>query len=250
MPKIFVSYCHTDIWIMRFLVNYLRSHGFDIWVDEQREEKTGSLSKEIEVAIENTPRMLVICTPQAKRSEWVEREIAYAEVQHCPITPVLASGEPRDAISVRLIHLQWIDIKDSNFDEQMKSLVRELHNHIPSELRIDWGDESGIRWERVGSVYWFASDCRELRALLKYSEEVTPDVKQLLLQIPHHARRLEIDKQSLEWLTYILEGIRNLSYGDWNMDDRILLEEKLRMVSNFIAGRAERADPGYIPYAT
>lgn len=108
---VFLSYSHKDMQIMRRVRDDLRAAGLTVWNDENLTPGTPSWKNAIEKAIENTGCLVVILSPDAKESEWIERELDYARACRVPILPVLAAGDERNAIPFELINVQRVDIR-------------------------------------------------------------------------------------------------------------------------------------------
>jgi hypothetical protein len=75
---VFLSYSRTDGAIMRRVSDDLRKHGFLVWNDEALEPGTPSWKDAIEAAIEGAKTVVAMLSPEAKKSEWIERELDYA----------------------------------------------------------------------------------------------------------------------------------------------------------------------------
>jgi|FLYN01.1.fsa_nt_gi hypothetical protein len=108
---VFLSYSHKDMAIMRRVRDDLRAGGLRVWNDENLMPGTPSWKNGIEKAIENAGCLVVILSPDAKESEWIERELDYARTCGVPILPVLAAGDERSAIPFELINVQRIDTR-------------------------------------------------------------------------------------------------------------------------------------------
>jgi len=90
MPKehhVFLSYSRSDAAMMHRVAEDLRREGFQIWNDEQLEPGTDSWKTAIQTALENSATVVVLLSPDAKKSEWIERELDYARAQQVPIIP-------------------------------------------------------------------------------------------------------------------------------------------------------------------
>lgn len=107
MPHIFISYSKKDIEFMRYLRAALEAEGFVIWVDEDQLTPSTRWWKIIEQNIEQCAAFVVIMSPNAYESDWVEREILLAENKQRPIIPVLLAGEPWS----RLANIQHVDMR-------------------------------------------------------------------------------------------------------------------------------------------
>jgi formylglycine-generating enzyme required for sulfatase activity len=73
-PRVFVSHSHSDNEFCRRLVADLRAAGADVWYDEHN-LGWGELRREIERQMPTRPYFVVILSPDAVQSDWVNREI-------------------------------------------------------------------------------------------------------------------------------------------------------------------------------
>lgn len=91
MPHIFISYSHKDRWEREGLVSALLGHGFttdDIWFD--RNIDTGEKwNDEIERALEDAVGIVLIVTPEAMTSMFVNFEWSWAKGYGKPVLPLL-----------------------------------------------------------------------------------------------------------------------------------------------------------------
>jgi hypothetical protein len=130
---VFISYCHDDTQVMHKVrltlqeTYYLR--GIEIWTDEHLKVGTSSWSSKIAAAIEKSHGVIVILTPHAKRSEWVERELNYALAQGVRVFPVLAHDSEAASVPFMLIDLQRVDIS-RDFNLGMQRLVDDIYDHL------------------------------------------------------------------------------------------------------------------------
>jgi hypothetical protein len=104
MAEIFLSYNRKNEDFMLRLKKDLQREGFSVWVD-QTGLKRGSpgWKAKIQNEIERARCLVVVLSPEAKESRWVEREMSYAEAFGRPIFPVLAKGNKRTAVPIDLI---------------------------------------------------------------------------------------------------------------------------------------------------
>jgi hypothetical protein len=108
---VFMSYSRKDAAMMRRVTEDLRAKRFKIWTDEQLEPGTDSWKSAIQTAIENSHVVVVLLSPDAKKSEWVERELDYARAFQVPIIPVLVRGDIPTAVPFLLISEQHADLR-------------------------------------------------------------------------------------------------------------------------------------------
>lgn len=119
---VFISYSRRDDLVMRRVVAFLRKQGIKAWVDNERLiPGTPIWEQEIEKAINGAYAVVVILSPDAKNSEWVRREITYADQYHKRVFPVLVNGDEDSSIPLRLITRQFVDIR-TNEDIGLNSL--------------------------------------------------------------------------------------------------------------------------------
>lgn len=143
---------------MRRVRDDLRSRGLPVWTDETLEPGTPIWEFEIANAIENAACMLVLLTPESKKSIWVSREIGYAEGQDIHIFPFLLRGDDRSAVPFRLISSQWIDARrdyETSFDmltgalsqymEQRRAAQKDALGELPTEIRALIEDASPFK---------------------------------------------------------------------------------------------------------
>ncbi len=132
-PYIFLSYSRKDSDTMRQVCTDLRAAGLDVWTDESLQPGTPSWHITIENALQNATAMVVILSPDAKLSEWVGREIQYAETQNKRIFPVLARGDERTSVPISLIGTQRVNIED-DYDTGIQELITALRAYGSPEV--------------------------------------------------------------------------------------------------------------------
>jgi hypothetical protein len=124
---VFLSYNREDASFMRRVRAELEREGFIVWMDEGLIPGTESWKTSIETAIRDALSLVVILSPSANRSIWVERELDFARIHDIPVIPILIRGDPRDSIPIELINSQWIDIRNKkDFNIQIQALIAAL----------------------------------------------------------------------------------------------------------------------------
>ncbi|MCW5300352.1 toll/interleukin-1 receptor domain-containing protein [Herbaspirillum lusitanum] len=94
--KIFISYRATDgTYIANQLDAYLTARGYRPWLDEAKDVDGDTailpgtpVQKEIDVNLRNASLVLLIDTPSAPDSEWIQHEVDTADSMLIPILPV------------------------------------------------------------------------------------------------------------------------------------------------------------------
>ncbi len=130
MAEIFLSYSRANEGFMRRLKKDLKRAGFSVWVD-QTGLKRGSpgWKAKIQKEIERAHCMVVVLSPKAKKSRWVEREISYAEAFDRPILAVLAKGNKRTAVPIDLMDSDWFDAR-RRYSRTLAELVDTIQGHL------------------------------------------------------------------------------------------------------------------------
>lgn len=105
MPHVFISYKHEDLAFAQELTLFAQRMGVPIWLDtniQPGEEWREAIDKAIAEAF----AVVVIMTPEARLSEYITYEWAYAMGLRIPVIPVLLRPTP---LHPKLEVLQYID---------------------------------------------------------------------------------------------------------------------------------------------
>ncbi|MCA9908548.1 MAG: toll/interleukin-1 receptor domain-containing protein, partial [Anaerolineae bacterium] len=124
MAHIFISYSRRDTDYARKLAESLRDHGFDIWFDEHI-EYGANWEMAIFRAIDACAVLVVLMSPDSAASEWVQREVAYAERRKKPIYPLLLEGEEFP----RFVLTQYVDV--TSHDLPKEDFYDNLSQYLP-----------------------------------------------------------------------------------------------------------------------
>jgi hypothetical protein len=136
MADVFLSYAREDSETMRRLASTLGATGLSVWTDEGLTPGEPSWQKAIEQAIEVASCLVVILSPSAKESPWVNREIAYAQAQGLRVYPALAGGDGRSSVPIALINAQYVDLR-SDFDGALRNLASAIKGRLGGERQLD-----------------------------------------------------------------------------------------------------------------
>lgn len=139
---IFLGYSRQDLDTMRRLHDDLRSNGFTVWTDEiGLEPGTRHWQSEIEEALNRSRCMVVLLSPQARASEWIGREIHYAQLVGLYIIPVLIEGTESTAVPFSLLGTQWVDMR-SVYDEPLhRKLIPTLRTWLDTPDPVQDDDD-------------------------------------------------------------------------------------------------------------
>jgi len=102
---VFISYAREDQAYARELAADLRSRGFGVWMDD-RIDFGDRWWQTIVQAVGASAAIIVVMTPAAEVSEWVEKEILLARREKKPTFPLLLRGQGL----ALLITVQYADV--------------------------------------------------------------------------------------------------------------------------------------------
>ena len=112
--QVFVSYSRRDEAVMQRIVAFLRGEGINVWLDNEKlVPGTPIWEEEIEKAIHSASAVVVVLSPDSKKSVWVRREISLAERYQKRLFPVMVAGDEDSSITLRLITSQYVDIREN-----------------------------------------------------------------------------------------------------------------------------------------
>ena len=130
VPHFFMSYSRDDADLQRRIIAELRGRGINVWVDiENLIPGSPVWEREIERSIRAAAGIIVLLSPGSHNSEWVRREISFAEQNEKRIFPILVSGDEDDSIPLRLSNHQYVDLR-RNFHQGIDELANALHDHL------------------------------------------------------------------------------------------------------------------------
>ncbi len=137
MPDLFLSYSRDDSIAMGVIRDNLRKLGFNLWIDiEYLDPGTPQWMLTVGEAARRTDMMLVLCSPAARESIWVNNEISVALYAGKKIIPIWINGDSLlDAIPTALINVQHIDMRGrSNPNKGFRKLVSLLAKHFNLDI--------------------------------------------------------------------------------------------------------------------
>lgn len=109
MSHIFISYSKRNRDYARKVVNFLLDNGFDVWIDNDKIEYGVNWWEAIVQAITQSSAFVVIMTPEAKTSDWVQREVFIALNLQKPLFPLLLNGDNWELF----VLTQYIDVTNN-----------------------------------------------------------------------------------------------------------------------------------------
>jgi hypothetical protein len=150
MADVFISYSRDDQDFMLALRDNLLALGFNVWVDvDGLTVGTSNWAEAIDAAIQHVNAVVVILSPSARESEWVNKEIIRAQTFGKPIFPVLIAGDVLNAVPFTLTGVQFANMRaDVDREAGFRALVAHLGERVgwdipPFQLASDpdhaWG---------------------------------------------------------------------------------------------------------------
>src|SRR6266567_3712535 len=88
MKQVFISYMHEDLDFAENVIRRLERAGFSTWADE-RLRAGEDWRTMIDLAIKNSFALIVVMTPEAKASEYVTYEWAFAWGMSIRVIPLM-----------------------------------------------------------------------------------------------------------------------------------------------------------------
>ncbi len=107
MGHIFISYSHKDKDYVHKLHDALQSEGFEVWIDDRIDYGT-VWPRVIQNQLDSSGALILVMSPRAFDSFWVQNELDRARENGIPIFPLLLEG--RQWLSVQT--LQYVDVRD------------------------------------------------------------------------------------------------------------------------------------------
>lgn len=125
---IFVSYSHLDQGWLKPVCEKLANAGLRVWTDELI-EPADDWEEAVAQTIKNAGCLVALLTENSAQSEWVRRELGFAEANQTRIFPLLLRGTEQDSIPLRLITHQFIDARQ-DYDNAMNRLIVSIREHL------------------------------------------------------------------------------------------------------------------------
>ena len=122
---IFFSYSREDLVAMHRIKQALQQGGVSVWTDENLTPGTSNWMRAIDRNLKKCDAVVVLLSPAAYKSKWVDSECGKAEAYGKEIFPLLIKGEPEDAVPLSLWFYQRIDLR-RKFDGGVLTLIKTL----------------------------------------------------------------------------------------------------------------------------
>ncbi|MDX2162356.1 MAG: toll/interleukin-1 receptor domain-containing protein [bacterium] len=159
MGYVFISHSKDDKAFARSVIEQLKDHGIDSWIDDQK-VKVGKRWWEVIVhAIRDCSAFLLIMTDTAAASDWVNNEILVAKEYNKPIFPLWHNGDPRHPTFLMLANIQYFDVRDgrglddSFFETLRASMIDPAHSTATIAPVTEWQPNTPAQTRRLIDLY-------------------------------------------------------------------------------------------------
>ncbi len=235
MSHIFISYSKKNRNYARPLADHLLSLGFDVWIDDEI-QPSEDWWRNIRAAIKDCAAFILVMTPEAENSRWVNLELLYCLELGKPLFPLLLDGNPNLLQSDSWSRFADIQVTDAR------------NRKLPSERFYDGLIRRGVqRKSQMGDDVTPSTDSKrssvgitgDLEAKLirkadkvqpQSAENSLPDVAVLT------AATLSILPPPFDWC-FVPAGEVLIEYGDWQSDD-----------GNYVTKRREPSSTQHVFY--
>jgi hypothetical protein len=147
MSDIYLNFSHADMEIARQVYDILTAANFHVWVDAEYNPGSAEWKQASRAALKNSGCMVVLLSPSAARSEWVEEMVGYARLSHITIFPILIAGELRRATPLGLKVDSYTDFRERK-PEELKKLMDHVNHFLEAFRRAheQHNDEDDRGW--------------------------------------------------------------------------------------------------------
>jgi hypothetical protein len=134
MPHFFISHSDSEDATARRLADFLRSHGFEVWINTEGVPASVNFLKDVEYAIRQSEFLIVVWSADAAKSRWMRLEIDIAQSLSKRTIPVAIGKSNKFEI---LTDGQAITLSNPKGLAQLKQLFTPLSEIIHPPRRED-----------------------------------------------------------------------------------------------------------------
>lgn len=129
MQKLFISYSRKDMTFVRELAGDLEATGYDVWWDLTDLRGGDDWVKKIPAAIKDSDFFVIVLTPNAIQSEWVQKEYTQALNLHKKIIPLMFEA---CEVPFALNTINFVNFTGADYLANFKNLLDALdYNGTP-----------------------------------------------------------------------------------------------------------------------
>src|SRR6266536_2469248 len=127
-PFVFLSYARRDYAEVRRLKEDLGKRGISVWLDQEAiRVGTPDWEETLRTAIKAASALILVASPDARRSRHVKDEIRVAEMYQLPIYPLWISGDQWiDTVPLGMGNIQHIDARGASYGPAIDQISQEL----------------------------------------------------------------------------------------------------------------------------
>ena len=134
MSQIFISYAREDVNFARRLALDLGKNGLNVWWDVLGLRGGDNWLRTIQAALMASSCCLIVLSPTATESGWVEKEYLYALDLGLRIIPILYRP---CKIPMALTNVHYIDFWNNSYDQGIQKLLKTFETDgFPSHTNI------------------------------------------------------------------------------------------------------------------
>jgi WD40 repeat protein len=200
MTKVFISYSHADTTIARKIVDALKSHELDSWVDWEDIPPTAEWMEQIHKGIEEADAFIILLSPSSVFSPYCQQETEHAAKNNKRLLPVVVGDfDPKD-ISPILAKLNWLFFRPTDdFDASLAKLFDAIHTDLGWAETHRRLQVRALEWERLQnkSLLLRGKDLRKTEEALAASGQKDPQPTDLQRQYLLASRRNDSQGRSL-----------------------------------------------------
>jgi len=136
---IFISYSSRNKQFVDSLRQDLQKAGLNIWIDKEGlTAGTPNWERALREAIRGSYALVLVASPDAYESRYVQGEIEVSKMYSCPIYPVWAIGEIwGDCVPMDMIKMQYADMRESKYSVGLSQVVDQLHQITPQSTSTE-----------------------------------------------------------------------------------------------------------------
>lgn len=125
MEQVFISYTREDSKVAHLIADELARWGIVPSIDE-RLDNLRSWPQSIQESIKNCAMLLLIMSPEGRKSDWVQKEVEYAKSLRKPIYSILIRGEAWGSFtSSDLLDIRNGKLPDRSYYQKMEQVIKK-----------------------------------------------------------------------------------------------------------------------------
>jgi hypothetical protein len=129
MANVFISYVHSDADKVEHFVKALNAVDIVGWHDQADISAGDSFASAVREGLKRASAVIVLLSPGALHSEWVQFEIGAAEALDKKIIPVLLSGDHiEETLPDILKDRKWLDARHRPYEDVVRDIKRAVES--------------------------------------------------------------------------------------------------------------------------